>query len=535
MNKLDLCLLDCSSIQRYVFGSNKLKSNIGASHIVQAVYDHWIPVTLKKIFSDDIDKRYQNWKTHTATLEMANQPDISWEIGFVGGGSALVLFRSGNDFAEQFIKAWSTALLVNAPGINPVIALLKEIPVDDGDIGKVQIDLLYKTLQNNKNKFLPQTSIDRHGITAECAISGLSAEIYDKGMETWISSVVKSKIENVQAANRRLNEDYAEELCSAAGETKISYHFSEDTENLGGIKGEASQIAIVHIDGNSMGQAFKNCSGLLERRQLAIEVDQRNRQAMRETIRKLVGQMPAFAKRSFFHWKDTSQNWLPLRPIIVNGDDNTFITDARLAFYLAEIFMKAFAAEKISYRDETGTLAERPVSTCAGIAIVKAKYPFYRAYQLAEQLCANAKRLGRPENTSWLDFHIAYSGLTGDLDAMRQRQYRLGDDFLLWRPWKISDAKEKTSFSQVKSALKSFNNREDWPKNKLHDLNTALAQGQAATKLLIEHLTFRGHLLSEIAQIEQAAQTGWYANKTPYYDILEISEFYPDFLIAREE
>lgn len=535
MNQVELCLLDCSSIQRYVFGSNKLKSNIGASHVVQAIYDQFIPIALKKIYTDDVDGRYARWKTKPAVLDLPQSTDVQWETGFVGGGSALLLFRSGHGYAERFIKEWTTLLLLHAPGINPSVAILKDIPFENGDIAKNHIDDLYRTLQENKNKYLPQTYIDRHGITAECSLSGLSAETYDASTQSWISAVVKAKFANVEAANSRLEDEYAEALRLETGDGAVRYNLSEDTENLGTLKGDASQIAVVHIDGNSMGLAFKRCSGLMERRQLALEVDRCTRQAMHTTIQKLVQRMPALEQRNFFAWKDQSKPWLPLRPIIVNGDDITFITDARLAFYLAEVFVNAFSAETIEYRNSALDLVNQPVSCCAGIAIVAAKYPFYRAYQLAEQLCANAKRKGRSDNTSWLDFHIAYSSLTGDLDVMRQKQYLVGQDYLLWRPWKISKTAEKSSYSQAKTALKLFSDAETWPKSRLHDLGHALSQGKAATKRYIEQLIWRGLTLPKIAQLDQVQSTGWFDNKTPYFDILEMAAFYPDFLLDGDE
>jgi len=61
-------LFDTMSIQQYVFGSNKLKDNLGASYIVEHIYDYL------KEKSD------------------ANPNDL--EIGYIGGGNALVFIIS---------------------------------------------------------------------------------------------------------------------------------------------------------------------------------------------------------------------------------------------------------------------------------------------------------------------------------------------------------------------------------------------------------------------------------------------------------
>ena len=62
MGKIQLCLLDCTSIQRFVFGSNKLKTNIGASQIVENIYKKSIPQALKEIGQNDAYERFETWK-----------------------------------------------------------------------------------------------------------------------------------------------------------------------------------------------------------------------------------------------------------------------------------------------------------------------------------------------------------------------------------------------------------------------------------------------------------------------------------------
>ena len=58
-------LFDTTSIQQYVFGSNKLKDNLGASYIIEHIYDYLIDKT--KI----------------------GKPQLS--IGYVGGGTPCFL------------------------------------------------------------------------------------------------------------------------------------------------------------------------------------------------------------------------------------------------------------------------------------------------------------------------------------------------------------------------------------------------------------------------------------------------------------
>lgn len=546
MTDVDLVLLDCSSIQRYVFGSNKLKSNIGASFIVEKIYERWVPATLVELFGKDSpeEKIFGEWKNTPAELWIARSPGLRYETGYIGGGNALLIFlRNEQKWAEKFIQIWSSMVLLNAPGLIPAIASRPAV-ISDHDIKGDEIDELFCELIRNKSRYQPQTVLDRHGITAECHYTGFSAEVFFKDendqVGSWISASAKSKLDAAHPANLALQKKYKSVLDDKSGEP---FTFSNDTENLGNIEGESSLIAIVHIDGNSMGAEFQKCRGLIERRDLSIKVDTRTQAAMSWTLQLLLEKMDILNKyenqtqyRDFFQWKDyrSGKKYLPVRPIILNGDDITFICDARISLYLAETFMKAFAEEPIDL--EIGEKRYIKLSSCAGIAIVKSKYPFYRAYRLAEELCSNAKRKGRVDGTSWLDFQVALTGISGDLDTLRSSYERNGYS-LLWRPWQMDTDKSEESFVRLKNAMKAL---WKWPNNKRHELGRALENGTEATKALLTALSSRDLKLSEWETISGLNSTGWCVRgkegiMTPYFDVLEAMDFYPQILLKKED
>jgi len=542
MGKIQLCLLDCTSIQRFVFGSNKLKTNIGASQIVADVYEKSIPTALIDIGLKDVPQRFENWKNdQTGVIELlVNNSQFLWETGYVGGGSALLLFR--DNLAEKFVATWTRKLLLDAPSLRPAVAIWNpEINTTSGDISKEVLEELFsKHLTRNKNRYIPETNILPQGITAECPVSGLSAEVYDKTSKRWISAIVKNKIELSDEASIRLHKKFKNALKWQKAKTGITYRFSDDLENLGQSYQEANHLGIVHIDGNSMGQAFKNCSGLIERRQLSKRVDNAVFNSMEVTIKALIDKLSVDNKsglRDILKFKNNENDLLPFRPIIVNGDDITFICDARISFFLAETFMRAFASEKACIRDSEGNETEQNLSSCAGIAISKTKYPFYRGYMLAEQLCARAKEEGRKNNSSWLDFHISYRGLSESLEEMRKQQYLFDDLSLIHRPWQITETATKNSFGELKKALKSMRDDEgtQWPRSKWHELAATLTQGIEATQEFLKLVNARNLHLPPIAQITGAAATGWAGKVTPYFDVLEIMDFYPKCLLDEEE
>ena len=119
-----------------------------------------------------------------------------------------------------------------------------------------------------------------------------------------------------------------------------------------------------------------------------------------------------------------------MRPIIIGGDDVTFVCHARLAVVLAQAFMKELETlsrtklkklkkDKKNKKDTKDTA----IYSCAGIAILNASYPFFRGYELAEQMCAKAKENARNKPASWLDFIILHGEQAPTVDQIREQEY----------------------------------------------------------------------------------------------------------------
>lgn len=524
-----LCLLDCSSIQNYVFGSNKLRSNVGASYVVTLIYDDWIPETLSEMFNENngqIKKRFELWEheKHVSTLQLKKNHALNWETGYVGGGNALLLFHT-EKLVREFIARWSRKLMIRAPGIRPAVAWIATTWQNLNE----DLVRLFKQLERNKNTFVAETTLLRHGITAEDRMSGLSSEIFHSfpdGITRPISSVSKTKLNYHLDANEVL----AEKFKSVLKNKNTKYDFGSELDKLGQSQNVENHIAIVHIDGNNMGKHFKSCTSLIAKRHLSIEVKRITIKAMEETLNRLIENLEVLEKKEGLK---LSGDILPVRPIILNGDDVTFISDSRLGLFLAETYIKAFATKKLQVPEKIPNLAKH-FSACGGIAIIRTKYPFYRGYMLAEALCSEAKKKGREDETSWIDFHISYRGISGSLGDIRQ-QYMTENTSLLWRPWKITDDEEMFSFRQLKNAIHEFRHGEHpWPKSKLQELAVRLEQDKYKPDLTREYLDYvrvRGLKLPSIAQADDAATKGWQGNQTPYYDIIEAMEYYPDSLL----
>ena len=180
------------------------------------------------------------------------------------------------------------------------------------------------------------------------------------------------------------------------------------------LAGDDPFIAVVHIDGNAMGrrvqQLYENagtdweaCRGSLQRFSGGVQAD--FEQAFRETAEAVAAQ------------KGLSSGTLPIRPLILAGDDVCFAAAGRIGLECARVFLERLCA-KSNAEDK------KPYAACAGVAIVHMKYPFHRAYKLSEELCSSAKRFGASLDGEGrvcaMDWHIEFGELKDGLSAIRE-------------------------------------------------------------------------------------------------------------------
>ncbi len=515
--------IDTVSIQRYVFGSNKLKENLGGSYLIQEMYQTHLRNAVKEIFPSCNDTDFDAWEAQPGTclMETHNAP---FETGYIGGGNALLFFKE-KDHAIAFIKEWTKSLLAHAPGVVTAVAY----DTFDLDDFKAQNKRLFRKLQANKYQFIPQTIIPRHGITAECPHTGYSMDIWNGKEDTeeqeHVSSVAHAKICASKEATNKLVREFADVL-------KDTYCFTDQLDKLGQLKGEDSHVATVHIDGNGMGKRFRNAESLKAIRDLSKSVRAATVESFRALLTTITTQFPQIQdalgfdneKRQFYPRDDKGNKLvIPVRSIIMGGDDITFVCDGKLGVYFAKIFLEAFEMQIASDKLQ--------LSACASIAITKTKYPFYRGCKLAEQLCKSAKIKRKKEGSegSWLDFHVAYGGFSGALEEIRNAHYTAAQGGLLFGPYRTGDHPEyglNTLTKNIRELTLTTTPEKQFPRSKLKELRQVITLGKDATSRFVLELDARGLQLPEIKG-QSYQKTLWENSKTPYFDMVELMEFYP--------
>lgn len=501
-----LVLWEVSRKQDYIFCSNRLKENIGASIIIEEAVEA-LPAL--------INERYDE------------------SLIYHGGGGSLYRFPS-RDEAEEFIKTVSSRIIKDYPGLE-IFMIIEEY---DDKLDKVTkaIDNAYKELAKKKNRRVNSGALLSFGIEKKCESTGQSASVLENlgDEKRYISSEVKTKIDK---SNNRTDK-FDKLLPSGKGINE----FNDIT------KGEKSYMAVVHIDGNRMGRRFdelknhfkyngKDCSKtnaeyLKNLKRFSKEVKNVYEDAFKSMTQVISKNEDKIKDDTYI-----KEGKFPVIPIIVAGDDITYVTNGKIGIETARIFIEYLNSREISmYEDKKIKL-----NACAGVAIVRSTYPFSKAYELAENLCKNAKKEvledyeGDDIDFSLIDWHIVQGDLMGSIDDIRKANYISMDNKKLYmRPLYINNKERWNNYSNFKDAYENITklkiDDKGIARNKLKNLRKVLRLGEKDTELFLKSNKIENYF----CRFENT--TGdycFYKDNCIYYDALEAMDLFID--LGKEE
>lgn len=217
--------------------------------------------------------------------------------------------------------------------------------------------------------------------------------------------------------------------CLGALEGRYRFIRGRDPRAEGLTTEQNPYVGVIHADANAVGRVIDTLfaqtavdpqrTGTFSRFSSALSAATQN--AVEQAIEAVL--VPAAVRAED---GSNERQTLRARPIVLGGDDLTFIVAAPLAFAFTEAFLAAFEE---TTREKLGAL-EIPglggLSACAGLALTKATFPFDRAHELAESLCSHAKALARAaagtSMPSALAFHRVTSSLAEDVETVYERE-----------------------------------------------------------------------------------------------------------------
>ncbi|MDX2163379.1 MAG: hypothetical protein SF162_18820 [bacterium] len=513
-NELQLLAVDTAGIQKYIFSSNRLRENIGASHLIASVTGQWAFEAILKATSElgghhnilDVDGTLSDVKIE--------QPDTAAEVLYSGGGNFVVLFRNGN-MQKRFVQTLSRRVLQEAPGLR---LMIHSVPfVLDKDVLGEKLKQLFQEMKAKRSTEPSAMPAAGLSVTVMCHSTalpavGMAGKTGDDD-ERPASAEVLAKLDAADSANSRLERTFPLEQ---------DHKYPLDFDDLGRTRGETSLIAVVHADGDGIGKRIE-----------AIGVQYKSPAHLRKHVNELrwfsrnLAQAAQNAQKGTVEhlWQLASdsvkvaelfeRHYVPFRPLVFGGDDITFVSDGRIGLALTLEYLQRF-------QFETEQLLNERLTACAGVAIVKSHYPFARAYELAEELSKSAKKYRResaPDHCC-LDWHFTTGGIYGDLTEIRQREYTVKAGSLTLRPVTTSD-NQMRSWGTIAAVLAAFQG-DNWQekRNKAKMLREKLRGGRESVK---EFEALYGHPLPELDGFE----SGWSADGySGYFDAIELMDLY---------
>jgi len=524
MGKLTVTVIDTVGIQHYIFGSNVLKQNVGASDLVCCATQDWVYQKLEPLGATNVDR-----DGHINDQAAIEHDALTSELVYAGGGNTVVLFRSP-ETAREFTRRLTRRALLEAPGLQLVVAH-SEFDWETEALSQV-VEATLKKVSRKKQDHAVSTPLLGLGVTADCQYTGLPA--VDKNNDDppkRISAEVKAKEAVFEAAHERLTR-----LPTLNG-----YDIPRDFDDFGRTKGESSYIAVVHTDGNGMGKRVAaiaddhpkpedNRPYIQAIRAFSKSVGKAAQEALNATYRQLIQCMDHEGKiGGVVQLRDDNdgKKKIPLRPIVMGGDDVTLVCDGRLGLTLAEFYLRQVTAKPLA--------DGKPLSARAGIAVVKSHFPFARAYALAEDLARSAKRylnerkapLYDEQDLSAIDWHFAVSGVVLDLKQIREREYTVEKGKLTMRPVRLgaSVASDWHSWETFACIVAEFQS-EKWAerRNKIKALRDALRDGPDAVRQFLQAYGLPD--LPAVPGNPDSANTGWIGKECTCFDAIEALEFF---------
>jgi len=409
-------------IQSYIFSTNRLKEIVGASEL------------LNVICSEDFLKKELN-KMKISGAEIIQAAASTIKISFQADEDA-------KKFEREFIKTAREFV----PGIEySQTHVEKKDGCNDADWNET----LEAGLSTEKNRpatlYYPNLMIvkrdNRTGLPLRAEEMLKVPDYNDKGERIWVSmdEANRRKFQKARPAHEKLEDKLLDES-DDENENDLTMKLTGITptperRELPLIIEEISQnfIAVVHADGNGLGQFLQD--------------QKENKDFDIKTFSKNLDDCTVTSARTAFEeikdaYKDSDK--YPFRPIVLGGDDFTFICKAKDAVEFTKKFIQEF--EKNTKDKKLDQKQGSMFTVCAGIAFVKKNYPMHFAYELAESLCSLAKgkaknlkrEKGLPEIPSCLAFRKELGSFAEDFENIKDRNAEF-----IFGPYAVYDRKNE--------------------------------------------------------------------------------------------
>ena len=280
------------------------------------------------------------------------------------------------------------------------------------------------------NEGLSLARFQRIPVTAECIYSGFPASCVEDDRP----------ISEKSLAQRRASKD-----SEIRDRMKKLFPGNASEKILNGLDSleKLDWLAVIHADGNGLGQLFINLAKHVKNLKKFAEGKATGRDYI-NYYRRFSSALDEISRYAFNKavWETWGNTEPQIIPIVVGGDDLTVVMDGYESLTFVENFMTNFC-KGTQENSDTKIILEssgiKSLGMCAGISIAKPHFPFSQSYNLAEELMKSAKRAKNqygPDSIA-VDFHILYDSVVSSLSDIRDKII-IDNRILTQKPYVIS-------------------------------------------------------------------------------------------------
>ncbi len=251
-----LVLIETSGNQAYIFASNKLRENVGASELTYRVGTQFVHKAVADIGGPRLERESASEAREALQDAQRNPPFEKGvypvEVILAASGKALLLARD-EEIGQTIVREVSRRTLKDAPGIEAPGTIGGEFNLLSQSIHDAIRDV-HRSLERTRSRIPgPAQRHLRLPIVAECLTSGLPAAKYATQGLPQEECGPRSA---VSLAKLDAREEWYRRIEKLRRENGIKYPLSAATTELE--KLGCDWAAVVHADGNGLGQVFLN-------------------------------------------------------------------------------------------------------------------------------------------------------------------------------------------------------------------------------------------------------------------------------------
>ncbi|GIX04038.1 MAG: hypothetical protein KatS3mg113_1044 [Planctomycetaceae bacterium] len=383
-----LVLIETSGNQSYIFSTNRLRENVGASELTYRMGTQWVLEAVKDVrgpdlWTDDPSTLRLNLISAQSNPPLEQYPEKHVEVILAASGKAILLVDE-KERARTIVNKVTVRALEEAPGLQAYGVILPFDFNTDVHAAMNQLHARYESVRSQlpgaDSRFL------RIPVITDCQSSGYpAAKMHGsarRGFEA-LSAMSISKLNAADPGLRRIRQIVPPQKQKYLP-MSVQQLSAEQPEHQDG-----GWLAVIHADGNGLGQVFLNFDQFVnfadttspeqrnrryidQLRAFSLALDVCTAEAFRETIDRLA-----------HYYADEEPNEDPasarpkrlLVPLVLGGDDLTVVCEGQAALAFSYHYVKLFH-EKTSQHADIQRILRGGAFCCVGVAIVKPHFPF---------------------------------------------------------------------------------------------------------------------------------------------------------------